>query len=529
MQKSKILGLDGKPLTKPRASSSILGSGFDGASQGRRMKNYKPPSAAVNALLMSSLEHLRNRSRDQVRNIPWMKKADRAYSSNVVGNGIRPIPQTDDEAFNEAVKEAWDEWCYEADADGRNSFYGLQALATRSIYQSGEVLVRMVERPTDDFDLLVPFQVKLLESDHLDHTHTLTTPDGNKIIQGVEFDEYDRVVAFHLWREHPSEMLGIRHASQRIRIDASEVLHVFESQRPGQVRGYPAVASAIVRMMDMMEYEDAEVVRKKIAAFLTLFIKSTADADRDLLDEQLNAAAEADLDGDGTAGGSEPLVTDIEPGTGIYLDPGQEIQIAESADVGSNYEPFLKMNLRAAAAGSDVMYEQMTGDLSSVNFSSIRWGLNEMQRVWEQFQNHILVHQLCQPVYRRFIDHAVRTGVLQAKDYLYMPRKYMKVSWLAPGWPYVNPQQEANADLVSLRGGVSSRTRVAARRGYDVRELDREIKADNDRADSEGFVFDSDPRKVNKSGAPSIHKTEPEPSSPDENSAASELDTENTE
>lgn len=498
-KRATLLGPDGQPVRRRAHASTSFSSGFDGASTGRRARNWKPPSSTINSLLLSSLEHLRNRARDQARNVPWMKRADRSYVANVVGNGIRPIPMTKDEAFNEAAQEAWEEFVFNSDADGKLDFYGQQALVTRSIYQSGEVLARLVEQPSDEVDLLIPMQIKVLESDHLDHTHTFDMPEGGRIIQGVEFNGLDKISAYHLWRQHPNELLGMRNAEMRVRVDADEVLHIFEPTRPGQVRGYPAMSATLLRMMDLMEYEDAEIVRKKFAAFLTFFIKSTADSERDLLDEELSDA----LDGVDGSGGhdSGPSLAELEPGTGQYLDPGQEIQITEPADVGSGYEPFVRMNLRAIAAGADVTYEQMTGDLTGVNFSSIRSGLNEMQRIWEQFQNQILVHQFCQPVYRAFIRHAVMNGVLDAQDFALMPHKYFKVKWLAPGWPYVNPQQEAQADLLSIRSGTTSRTRVAARRGNDVRELDREIEKDNKRADQNNFVFDSDPRKTNKSGA----------------------------
>ncbi|HRQ60003.1 MAG TPA: phage portal protein, partial [Alphaproteobacteria bacterium] len=85
-----LLGPDGKPLRSLKANSFT--SGFDAASTGRRMKNFKPPSAAINGLVNGSLARMRDRARDQVRNIPWMRRADRSFVANVVGNGIRPIP-----------------------------------------------------------------------------------------------------------------------------------------------------------------------------------------------------------------------------------------------------------------------------------------------------------------------------------------------------------------------------------------------------------------------------------------------------
>jgi lambda family phage portal protein len=320
---------------------------------------------------------------------------------------------------------------------------------------------------------------------------------GGKIVQGIEFDALDRIAAYHLWKEHPNEMIGIRDPARRIRVPADEILHIFEVERPGQTRGFPKIASSILRMLDLMEYEDAELVRKKFAAYLTFFITSPADDERSVLDEEI---AEALAAGGGGSDESRPFETDLEPGTGLYLDPGQEVKTAEPADVGSTYDPFVKMNLRAAAAGSDVMYEAMTGDLSGVNFSSIRWGLNEAQRIWEQFQKQLLIAQFCNPVWRVFMFEAFKVGLFEADGFAFNPRPFLKVKWLAPGWPYVNPQQEATADKIAVRSGFVSRTGVAGRRGYDVSEVDEENRADISRADSLGLVYDTDPRAVSDKG-----------------------------
>lgn len=500
MAKKPILyGPDGQPL---RAQAGIFsGSAFDAASFGRRMKNYNPTSGSVNAVLNGSLATVRRRARDQVRNVPWMRKADRSYVANVVGNGIIPIPKGGDENFRAAVKEAWDESVYEIDADGELCFYGLQALVTRAIFQSGEVLIRLIDRTSED-DLLVPFQIKVLEADHLDHTYTTHLPNGGRIVQGVEFDGNDRRVAYHLWREHPGEMIGIQ-SSERVRIPAAEIIHIREIMRPGQVRGVSGIASGILRMMDLMEYEDAELVRKKFAAMMMMFITSSADEDPSVLNEAEGAGTLAD--------GSSPFEADIEPGTANYLDPGQDVKFNEPADVGGSYEPFMKMNLRAGAAATDTMYEQISGDLSGVNFSSIRWGLNEMQRIWEQFQRQTLIPMMCRRVWRGWMDRAVMAGALDAPNYAFERRKYQKAEWLPPGWPYVNPLQEAQADQVAVRAGFSSRTRVAGRRGADVQTIDQEIAEDNKRADALGLVLDSDARKVNKSGAEQSSMREPSP------------------
>jgi capsid protein len=46
----------------------------------------------------------------------------------------------------------------------------------------------------------------------------------------------------------------------------------------------------------------------------------------------------------------------------------------------------------------------------------------------------------------------------------------------------------------AIRAGLLSRSQAISAFGYDAEDIDREIAADNARADALGLVFDSDPR-----------------------------------
>ncbi len=55
--------------------------------------------------------------------------------------------------------------------------------------------------------------------------------------------------------------------------------------------------------------------------------------------------------------------------------------------------------------------------------------------------------------------------------------------------------------LLAIRAGLMSRSEAVSSFGYDAEDMDREIAADNARADSMGLIFDSDPRVTQKTGA----------------------------
>src|SRR3546814_19723420 len=84
-----------------------------------------------------------------------------------------------------------------------------------------------------------------------------------------------------------------------VRVDASEVIHLFRPLRPGQIRGEPWLTRALVKLNELDQYDDAELVRKKTAAMFAGFITRMAPED--------NLMGESAADGNGVApAGLEP-------------------------------------------------------------------------------------------------------------------------------------------------------------------------------------------------------------------------------
>jgi capsid protein len=171
----------------------------------------------------------------------------------------------------------------------------------------------------------------------------------------------------------------------------------------------------------------------------------------------------------------------LEPGSMVKLLPGEDVKFTEPGDVGGMYTEFMRVQLRAIAAGLGVTYEQLTGDLERVNYSSIRAGLLEFRRRCEQFQHQVMVFQFCRPVWRAWIEAAVVAGE-------------------------IDPLKDMNAEVVAVRAGFKPRSAVINEMGYDEEVVDRQVAADNARADSLGLTFGSDPRKTTGNGQRVIEK-----------------------
>ena len=458
---------------------------YDGTGGGRRALAWMPSNPGAVTALSLAQDDLRAKSRDLVRRNAWAAAGIEAFVANAIGTGIKPQSMIQDQATREAIHSLWWDWCEQADAAGLTDFYGLQALATRAMLEGGEALIRLRYRRTKD-GLPVALQIQVLEAEHLPTTMNRDIPGGNVIRAGIEFDRLGRRVAYHLYRSHPNDGLLAPMSSNAgggmdaVRVDASEVIHLFRPLRPGQIRGEPWLTRALVKLNELDQYDDAELVRKKTAAMFAGFITRMAPED--------NLMGESAADANGVA------LAGMEPGTLQILEPGEDIKFSAPADVGSSYAEFMRQQFRAVAAAMGITYEMLTGDLTQVNYSSIRAGLLEFRRRCEALQHGVIVHQLCRPIWRAWMDQAVLEGAIDLPGYRKDRRTYQSAKWIPQGWSWVDPQKEFNAMKLAIRAGLMSRSEAISGNGYDAEDVDREIASDNARADALGLVFDSDAR-----------------------------------
>jgi lambda family phage portal protein len=478
---SPMVGLRRK---QARLALSVMGRAYEGAKSGRRTDGWITAGNSANAEIASAGSRLRDRARDITRNNAYGRKAKRVFSDNFIGTGIIPQARTGSDRLNKQIMAAWENWTHMADAEGDCDFYGLQALIVRSIYESGECFVRYRDRFADD-GMAVPMQLQVLEADFLDTTRNVEA-GANYIRQGIEFDPKGRRVAYWMWPYHPGESMPVRPRFQSVRIPADQILHIYEKDRPGQIRGVTAFAAVLMRMRDLDDYEDAELLRKKIESCFTAFVIQNSGSEGPLLG---NVAAQSSESGTGQ---NQPKrVEQFRPGMIEYLKPGEDVRFG-SPTSDANYIAYMRNQLHAVAAGLGVTYEQLTGDLSQVNYSSLRAGLLEFRRMVETLRWQVFIPMFCMPVWRRFVDRAYVAGKIARVEY--------GVNWTAPKFEMIDPLKDAQADTMMMRNGTLTLRNAIASRGEDPDRQIQEIGEINRLLDQLGIILDSDPRYTAKSG-----------------------------
>lgn len=483
-------------LLPARLSNSYEG----GSSTGSRTRNWQPPSTGPNSIAAAQLSILRRRARAAQRNDPWAKATIARLVSNTIGTGIQPYPQHPDKNVSKQLKELWNDWVLEADADQRVDFYGLQTVAANHLFRDGESLVRLRSRRPED-GLSVPLQLQLLAPDHLPPEKNESVPGDGEIVNGVEFDAIGRRAAYHLWARNPGEYVQSTSVAQQLRrVPSEQVVHAYELFEAGQVRGITALATVLLRLKSLDNFDDAVLFRQEVANLFAGFI-TRQEPQNPQLDVVTGQPVAYDRDG------FTPMVS-LEPGTMQELMPGESVTWSTPPDAGANYEAFMRQQLMAAFASAGVPYEIGTGDLRGVSDRVLRVIVNEFQRAIEQKQWNTFIHQFCRPVWAAWTDAIALAGILPMPDYYRNRRLYQRVRWVPQGWPYFNPVQDIKAKRDQVRAGFKSRTSVRLEQGDDPDAVDDEIDAENAVADARGLVFDTDARRTASNGAASQQTVE---------------------
>jgi len=457
----------------------------------RRLRGWQPPLENINSLVASGGPRLLARSRELVVTNGYAANACEAWAANLVGDGIKPSSLIEDGELRDRVQRLWLAWTDEADADGLTDFYGLQAMVAREMFVAGECFVRLRPRRPED-GLRVPLQCQLLQSEMLPFDKTETAPNGNVIRCGIEFDKIGRRVAYHFRRRHPGDSTDRGDVlPETVRVPAADVLHIYRPLDAGQIRGLPHVAPAMVRLFLLDQYDDAELDRKKTAAMFAGFITKAAP------EEQLMGAVEDGEDGTGIAS--------LEPGTLQVLLPGEDVTFSSPADVGGGYEAFQYRTLLAISASLGLPYHLVTGDVRQANYSSLRAELVEFRRRFSQLQHGVIAHQLCRPIWERWLETAVLAGALELPDM----GAARAVHWIPPRWDWVDPLKDIQAQLLAIEAGLMSRRKAVEATGYDIEEIDRENAADATRAAELGLSYGTGPSQRQGARATPPQETEP--------------------
>ena len=458
--------------------------GYDSARINRLNADWLMPQTSADAEIASGIVALRGRARELERNNEYIQAYLGLLENNVLGAGgvaletkvVDPSGESDKLA-NAAIKKAWVEWCKRDSCtmSGSLCFREVEGLSVRRTACDGGILIREFIGAPNAFG----YSLDVLEMDQLDIDYNeASLPGGGDIRMGIERDQWRKPVAFYLFVSHPGENV-MRQAGKRIRIPASEIIHLFWQERPSQTIGVPWIASVMQSIETLGKYREAELVAAREGACKGYAIEQ---------ETPVGYSGPKDTNGNPTQ--------ETSPGMGLLLSPGQKYISIDPTHPNSAFGDFNKATLRGIAAGLRVNYNSLANDLESVNYSSMRAGKLEEMEEYMNVQNW-LVESLHERVFKRWLSLALVQGAIKMPNGSALPvskfEKFNAADWKPRRWPWVDPKKDLEAAILAVNNGFKSRRSVIAEMSQtDIETVFAEQKQDNDLADENDLEFPAD-------------------------------------
>jgi lambda family phage portal protein len=471
--RATILDQHGKPVSLGRAKrraggqARALFSGFKGAND-ENLQDWAFLPIEINTILRNDLQKLRARSRDLARNDDTTRRFLALLKQNVLGHaGIKLQGKNKlrsrkpDVRWNEEIEREWGLFGRKRRSAGMSASpsvcgqmtlreFAWLALWTRAI--DGECFIQILRGYPHNRHR---FAMRLLNPDLLDSSYCVEPDDANRIEMGIEFDEYDRPVAYHFSKQHPTRKYRATNGNaKRERIPASQILHLFRHEYVGQIRGVPDFAAIMHKTKMLNGVHEAIVVGWRVAAAKMGFFVPTEPEDA------FDTGEEDEL-GDS--------VYDATPGSFEVLQNNYDLKLFDPDYPTSTYESGHRVFMQQLANGLNVSSPTLSNDYSKVNYSSLRQALLEDREAWRCIQAE-MIDGFYQPLFDEWYDWALhvteRIKLSRSKRH-----RDPVVAWQPRGWPWVDPLKEVKAQIASV--GANLRTRqsiIAETSGADFME-----------------------------------------------------------
>ena len=500
--------------------SAVVAGGYIGASTTRRPTlSWRAQKGDADAVILSDLPTLRERSRDLMRNAPLACGAVSTVITNVIGPGLRHKSRIDRDglkmteeqadAWEAAVDREWLLWSESPECDLARTlrFKEIAELAFRQALENGDVFALMpnLVRPGSPYGL----KIQLIEGDRV--CNKGGGADTAELAGGVERDRNGAPVAYHILNQHPGSAYYRPAERSWATVQAfgktgrRNVIHLFKTLRPGQSRGVPYLAPVIEPLKQLDRYTEAEIMAAVVSGMFTVFVKSETGGTTLSPMEPTAEVGGASTDDD----------FKLASGAILNLAKGEEIQSANPTRPNTGFDPFVMAVLRQVGVALELPFEVLVKHFTA-SYSAARSALNE---AWKFFRSRRewIAQSFCQVVYENWMDEAVAMGRVKAPGYFADPlirQAYLWADWIGPAPGQIDPLKEITAAEKRVALTVSTRLEeTMALTGGDwednMRQLAKEQRMLKEAGISAPAAQPADPGKGNGAEPPGPTPEEP--------------------
>ena len=388
---------------------------------------------------------LRMRARYETQNNTYAAGLIRTLVTDTVGRGPRLRMLTPDAELNAAVQDLWREWCALTD-------FALTARVMAGVrYVAGECFGVFYEsKKLDRLGFPITLGVRLIEPDQVaDPAASFLLRSGGD--DGIIVDDEGEPEAYLILAAHPGDNYSGYGGLRAIRVAASNVIHWFQPERPGQLRGVTPLAPALPIFSQLRRFTSATLTAAEVAAMLAGVLEMPESTP-----------------GESVTEATEFTTIDLVRGTLLTLPGGARATQFKPEQPTTNYEAFVSAKLRECGRMLCVPFGKMAGDHSRYNYSS---GKLDDNQYWadREVERQSLESKAFNPLFVKWLDYArfaiPKLAAYQGKLW------QLKHCWHYDARPTADVVKDAKGDELNLTNGTDTPQAICERDGTTLEDV----------------------------------------------------------
>ena len=434
--------------------------GFIGA-RPSAMAKFESTFAKINAELREDYIALTLRARDLAKNNEIVGSYISLMMRNVLGHNGFIFNETAynddgsaDRIANQTIESFWYDYTRSfrkyVSADGQMDEVEFDRHILFNFLVDGEVFIRRVKDSSSRYGI----RYEVLDALDVDTLYNVEYGKTPRVVMGVEIDEHYKPLAYWI-RKNRSANYYLQ--GERVRVSASEIIHLYKKQYAGQVRGYTPLAACIHSLAGLETYKKAEINASLLnSCYMGIWEEKDADADAysQYDEEQIDDAGD--------------VATELETNVFRFAPKGYSLKNIQATHPNSNVGAFLKAMIKGIASALGVSSNKLNSDYESVNYSSLRQANMEDVQAWREYQQLMISGW-------KNLQFADWLKCLLLSDLTNLPfskfEKFLSHDFRGRSWEYLDPAKEYAAIKLKMEMRLTNPILELEKQGLDVDDV----------------------------------------------------------
>ena len=434
--------------------------GFIGA-RPSAMAKFESTFAKINAELREDYIALTLRARDLAKNNEIVGSYISLMMRNVLGHNGFIFNETAynddgsaDRIANQTIESFWYDYTHSfrkyVSADGQMDEVEFDRHILFNFLVDGEVFIRRVKDSSSKYGI----RYEVLDALDVDTLYNVESGRTPRVVMGVEIDEHYKPLAYWI-RKNRSANYYLQ--GERVRVPASEIIHLYKKQYAGQVRGYTPLAACIHSLAGLETYKKAEINASLLnSCYMGIWEEKDSNAD------SYSQYDESEIDDNGD------VATELETNVFRFAPKGFSLKNIQATHPNSNVGAFLKAMIKGIASALGVSSNKLNSDYESVNYSSLRQANMEDVQAWKELQQ-MLISGWKNIQFADWLKCLLLSALTNLPFSKY--EKFLSHDFRGRSWDYLDPAKEYAAIKLKMEMKLTNPILELEKHGLDVDDV----------------------------------------------------------